>query len=70
MTSDTEARRSVAITGAPFSFAPYLRELTQALSNQYALTYLSTNPAKGFNRVEVRTQLPGAKLEYPRGYAR
>jgi VWFA-related protein len=70
LTDDTGGHAFFQGTGAPVSFAPYLRELTQALSNQYALTYLSTNPAKGFNRIEVRTQLPEAKLEYPRGYAR
>lgn len=69
LTDDTGGRAFFQGTGAPVSFAPYLRDLTQALGNQYALTYLSTKPSKGFNRIEVRTQVPEAKLEYPRGYA-
>lgn len=70
LTDDTGGRAFFQGTGAPVSFAPYLRDLTQALNNQYALTYLSTNPGKNFNRIEVRTQLPEVKLEYPRGYSR
>lgn len=70
LTDDTGGRAFFQGIGTPVSFAPYLRDLTQALNNQYALTYLSTNPGKNFNRIEVRTQVPEVKLEYPRGYAR
>lgn len=55
---------------APVSFAPFLRDLNQLLANQYALTYLSANTDKGFQRIDVTTTQPNIKIEHPRGYVR
>jgi VWFA-related protein len=57
-------------TGAPVSFAPFLRSLNVALDRQVALTYLSTHPGKGFHKVEVRSSSPGVDLAHPSGYTR
>ncbi len=57
-------------TGAPVSFAPYFRQLTASLGNQYALTFLPTETDKGYRRIEVTTQAPGIKVEHPHGYVR
>lgn len=70
LSDETGGRAFFQGTGAPVSFAPFLRELTGAFNNQYALTFLSTNPDKGFHRINVRSQASGVKVEHPRGYIR
>ena len=57
-------------TGAPVSFDPFLRRLTLALRQQYALTYLSTSDKKGFRKIEIRPEISGVEIEYPAGYTR
>ncbi|MCP9495414.1 MAG: hypothetical protein MSG64_13295 [Pyrinomonadaceae bacterium MAG19_C2-C3] len=57
-------------TGAPVSFDPFLRRLTAALRQQYALTYLSTSDKKGFRKIEIRPEISGVEIEYPAGYTR
>jgi hypothetical protein len=57
-------------TGAPLSFAPFLRELSTTLDKQIALTYLSTHEMKGFHKIKLQTTLEGARLVYPSGYKR
>lgn len=70
LSDETGGRAFFQGISAPVSFAPFLRELTAAFNNQYALTYLSTNTDKGFRRIELKTQVPGIKIEHPRGYVR
>lgn len=70
LSDETGGRAFFQGTDAPVSFAPFLRQLTEAFNNQYALTYLSTNSDKGFRRIEVRTQTPGIRVEHPKGYVR
>jgi VWFA-related protein len=57
-------------TGAPVSFAPFIRELDVSLQKQAALTFLSTHLSKGFHRIEVKSSTPGVKVSYPSGYVR
>lgn len=57
-------------TGAPVSFSPFLRELDTMLSRQFALTYLSTHPDKGFHRVQIISAVSEGEIVYPAGYTR
>lgn len=57
-------------TGAPVSYDPYLRELSDTLDRQIAITYLSTHESKGFHKIKLVTALEGAHLAYPSGYTR
>jgi VWFA-related protein len=57
-------------TGAPVSFAPFIRELDISLQKQAALTFLSTHLNKGFHRLEVKSSTPGVRVSYPSGYTR
>lgn len=57
-------------TGAPVSFAPFLRELDTSLQKQAALTFLSTHLGKGFHRLEVKSSTSGVRVAYPSGYVR
>jgi len=57
-------------TGAPVSFAPFIRELDVSLQKQAALTFLSTHLSKGFHRLEVKSSTPGVRVAYPSGYVR
>lgn len=57
-------------TGAPVSFDPFLRDLSQTLEKQLAVTYLSTHPRKGFHKLQIRALNPGIELSYPNGYVR
>jgi hypothetical protein len=57
-------------TGAPVSFAPFIRELDISLQKQAALTFLSTHLRKGFHRIEVKSSTPGVRVSSPSGYVR
>jgi len=57
-------------TGAPVSFDHFLKEVNQLMSRQFALTYLSTHPEKGFHRLKVVAEVSGGKLYHPTGYTR
>src|SRR5690348_4541794 len=57
-------------TGAPVSFAPFIRELDTSLQKQAALTFLSTHMRKGFHKIEVKSSTPGVRVAYPSGYMR
>jgi len=57
-------------TGAPVSFAPFLRDLDTSLQKQAALTFLSTHLSKGFHKIEVKSATPGVRVAYPSGYVR
>ncbi len=70
LADETGGRAFFQGSGAPVSFAPYLRDLSASLETQIALTYLSTHPDKGFHRIRIRAATPGVELEYPAGYSR
>lgn len=68
LTDDTGGRSFFQGTGTPVSFAPFLRELGTILSRQFALTYLSSGKKKDLRRIEVTSDNPDIKIEYPRNY--
>jgi len=57
-------------SGAPVSFDPFLRQLSDSLSRQFALTYLSTHADKGFHRIKIEATEADAEIKYPSGYTR
>ena len=50
------------------SYQPFFRDLSLALSRQFALTYLSTHMKKGYHKVEVISTNPEVRIEHPKGY--
>jgi VWFA-related protein len=70
LSEETGGRAFFQGTGAPVSFDPFFRELSSSLDRQIALTYLSTHPAKGFHRLQIRSSDPGVEVEHPSGYTR
>lgn len=67
---ETGGRAFFQGTGAPVSFDPFLRQLSDRLSRQFALTYLSTHAHKGFHRIKIETPDADAEINYPAGYTR
>jgi len=57
-------------SGAPVSFDPFLRQLSDRLSRQFALTYLSTHVDKGFHRIKIEAPDADAEINHPSGYTR
>jgi VWFA-related protein len=53
---------------SPISFVPFFRDLNLMLNRQFALTYLSTHPKKGFYRIKVTSTNPEVRIEHPKGY--
>jgi VWFA-related protein len=70
LSEETGGRAFFHGTGAPVSYDPYLRELSDTLDRQIAITYLSTHESKGFHKIKLETALEGARLTYPTGYTR
>lgn len=70
ISSETGGRAFFQGTGAPVSFNPFLRELNTLLSRQFALTYLSTHPDKGFHRIQIISAVSEGEILYPNGYTR
>jgi VWFA-related protein len=70
LTQETGGKAFFQGTGAPVSFAPFLRELSDRLARQVALTYLSTHADKGFHRIKIDSPDAGAEIIYPVGYTR
>jgi VWFA-related protein len=68
LSDETGGRAFFSGTSAPVSFDPFFRELNVTLNRQFALTYLSTHPKKGFHRVEVKSTNPSIEVEHPKGY--
>ncbi|HWS85442.1 MAG TPA: hypothetical protein VN282_00495 [Pyrinomonadaceae bacterium] len=68
LSEETGGRAFFQGTGAPVSLDQYLRELDTLLSRQFALTYLSTHPDRGFHRVRVVANTGDAEIFYPKGY--
>lgn len=68
LTDETGGRAFFQGSSTPVSFAPYLRDLGAILSRQFALTYLSTGSKKDLRRLEVISDNPGVKIEYPKNY--
>lgn len=70
LSSETGGRAFFQGTGAPLDIGRFLREVDSLLSRQFALTYLSTHPEKGFHKVRVVADVGGGELYYPSGYTR
>ena len=68
LSDETGGRAFFQGSGAPVSLDRYLRELDALLSRQFALTYLSTHPDKGFHKVRVVANTGDAEIFYPKGY--
>ena len=70
LSTETGGRAFFHGTGAPVSIDRFLRDVDSLLSRQFALTYLSTHPGKGFHKVRVVADVGGGELYYPSGYTR
>jgi hypothetical protein len=70
LSEETGGRAFFQGTGAPVSIDRFLTDIGALLSRQFALTYLSTHPDKGFHRVRVVADLPDGEIFYPNGYTR
>lgn len=68
LTGDTGGRAFFQGLSTPVSFAPFLRELGTILTRQFALTYLSTGTKRDLRRIEVTSDNPEIKIEYPKNY--
>ncbi len=70
LASETGGHAFFQGSNAPVSYEPFLRELGATLPRQIALTYLSTNPSKGFHRIKIEFGMTDGSLRYPSGYRR
>jgi VWFA-related protein len=70
LSEETGGRAFFQGTGAPVSLDRFLRDIDVLLTRQFALTYLSTHPEKGFHKVRVVADVGGGELYYPNGYTR
>jgi VWFA-related protein len=70
LSHETGGRAFFQGTGAPVSFDPFLRDMSESLNYQLAVTYLSTHTNKGFHRLQIRSLTPGVELSYPAGYVK
>lgn len=70
LSTETGGRAFFQGMSAPVSIDNFLREVDSLLSRQFALTYLSTHPEKGFHKVRVVADVGGGELYYPNGYTR
>lgn len=68
ISEETGGRAFFQGTSTPVSFQPFFDDLGLLLNRQFALTYLSTHPKKGFHRVEVISTNPQIAIEHPKGY--
>ena len=70
LSDDTGGNAFFQGSGAPVSIEPFLKQLSDSLYRQIALTYLSTHPKKGYHRIEVISNQPNIKIDHPAGYTR
>jgi len=70
LSEETGGRAFFHGTQAPVSLDQFLREVDSLLSRQFALTYLSTHPDKGFHKVRVVAGMAEGEIIYPKGYTR
>ena len=67
LSHDTGGHAYFQGTGAPVSLDPFLREITDSLGEQIALTYLSTHTNKGFHRLEIKPLEENVEVRHPSG---
>jgi VWFA-related protein len=68
LSEETGGRAFFQGTISPINFEPFFRDLNLSLNRQFALTYLSTHPKKGYHKVQVTSTNPEVKIEHPKGY--
>lgn len=68
LSDETGGRAFFQGTISPISFEPFFRDLNIMLKRQFALTYLSTHPKKGYYKIEVTSTNPKVRIEHPKGY--
>jgi len=68
ISEETGGRAFFQGTSSPISFTRFFEDLDLLLSRQFALTYLSTNPKKGYYKTKVNSANPDVKIEHPQGY--
>ena len=68
LSEETGGRAFFQGTISPINFEPFFRDLNLSLNRQFALTYLSTHPKKGYHKVQVASTNPEVKIEHPKGY--
>jgi len=70
LSDETGGRAFFNGMAAPLSLDQFLREVDSLLSRQFALTYLSTHPDKGFHKVRVVAGTADGEIIHPKGYTR
>ncbi|HEY0079996.1 MAG TPA: hypothetical protein VGB73_15395 [Pyrinomonadaceae bacterium] len=70
LSEETGGRAFFQGLSAPVSFNPFLKEISNLLPRQFALTYLSTHAGKGFHRIKVVADVKDGEILYPSGYVR
>lgn len=68
LSEETGGRAFFQGTISPINFEPFFKELNLSLNRQFAVTYLSTHPKKGYYKVQVTSTNPEVKIEHPKGY--
>ena len=68
LSDETGGRAFFQGSVAPVSFQPFFKDLSQLLTRQFLLTYLSTHMKKGYYKVQVTSTNPEVKVEHPKGY--
>lgn len=68
LSQETGGRAFFQGTSSPINFDPFFRDLNTMLNRQFALTYLSTHPKKGYYKIQVISTNPEVKIEHPKGY--
>jgi VWFA-related protein len=68
LAEETGGRAFFQGTLSPVSFEPFFKDLNNALTRQFALTYLSTHMKRGLHRVQVFSTNPDVKIEHPKSY--
>jgi hypothetical protein len=68
LAEETGGRAFFQGTFSPVNMEPFFVDLDRALTRQFALTYLSTHPKKGYHKVQVYSTNPDVKIEHPKSY--
>ncbi|HEV2764116.1 MAG TPA: hypothetical protein VGV38_14125 [Pyrinomonadaceae bacterium] len=70
LATETGGRAYFQGLSAPVSINPFLRDIGTLLPRLFALTYLSTNPKKGFHNIKIVADVQDGEVLYPTGYMR
>lgn len=70
LSDETGGRAFFQGFGAPISLDAFLKEISETLKMQIALTYLSTHPKKGFHRLDIKPLARDVEVRHPAGYVR